>query len=106
MLAGRLRYLLEVYRPTTTAGKFGSGVTTYTLVNTIHAERVKLNGRRVEQVGEHFADYSARYNINFAHDVGENWRVREVGGNTYTVVAVEPNIERGMKTLICERLND
>lgn len=106
MISGRLKYRLETYRPTVERNKFGNGVTTYKLVKTIHAERVKLTGRRSEEVGEHFPDYSARYNIYIAHEVAENWRVKEVGGNTYTVVAVEPNIDRGMKTLICERLND
>ena len=35
----------------------------------------------------------------------ETWRVKQLGGYEYTVTNIIPNIDRGMKTLICERVN-
>lgn len=81
-------------------------ITTYELQRTVRAQRVKQSGNRSEEVGEHFPDYRAEYNIRDAHQVEENWRVQQLGGYLYTVVAIIPNLDRGMKTLICERVNE
>lgn len=105
MQAGRMRYRLKVFEPVSDADKFGEETPDYRYVRTIHAERVKLSGRRSEEVGEHFPDYSVQFNIRDAHQVKENWRVEECGGYLYTVTNVLPNVDRGMKTLVCERVN-
>ena len=36
----------------------------------------------------------------------ENWRVQQVGGYLYTVVAIIPNLDRGYLTLQCDRVNE
>lgn len=84
---------------------FGEEVTGYAVTRTVYAERVKSTGNRSEEVGEHFPDYRAEFNIRDVHPVSENWRVRQLGGYEYTVVAIIPNLDRGYKTLICERVN-
>ena len=106
MIAGRMKYRLTLLEPTQTTNDFGEEVTTYTDTVTVHAERVKHTGNRSEEVGEHFPDYRVSWNIRDAHTVAENWRVQQLGGYLYTVVAIEPNIDRGYKTLICERVNE
>lgn len=105
MLAGRLRYKLELLEPRTVANGFGEEQLEYVATRTVRAERVKLSGNRSEEVAEHFADYRVEFNIRDAHTVSENWRVRQPGGYTFTVVNIIPNPERGMLTLVCERLN-
>ena len=75
-------------------------------MRTVWAERAKQTGRRNEEVGEHFPDYRAEFNIRDAHPVGDNWRVQQLGGYLYTVTNIIPNIDRGMKTLVCERVNE
>lgn len=107
MLAGRLKYRLElqVPRPAPDNG-FGAGDAVFDSVAVVAAERVRFSGHRTDEAGEAFADYSVRYNIRDAHRVDEHWRVHELGGHLYTVVAVEPNRERGMLTLVCERVNE
>ena len=105
MIAGRMRYRLKVFEPVVSVDKFKAERTTWVERNTIWAERLKNTGYRHDEVAEPFADYRAEYNIRSVHPVGENWRVEEVGGLTYNVVAVIPNRERGMTTLICERFN-
>ena len=106
MRAGTLRYKLTLLRPDAEADRFGAEVKRFTEVRTVNAERVRTSGSRSEEVGEHFADYRAEFNIRDAHPVSENWQVRQLGGHLYTVVAIVPNIDRGYKTLICERLNE
>lgn len=105
MIAGRMRHHLVLYEPTTSVNIYGEEVLSFTATATIHAERVTISGRQSDEVGEHFPDYSVRYNIRDAHDVAERWQVEEVGGYRYTVTAILPNIARGYKTLVCERLN-
>lgn len=106
MRAGAMKYRLKLLRPAIAANKYGEEATTYDEVRTIHAERVKHTGRRSEEVGEHFADYSVSYNIRSAHPVKEGWRVQQVGEYVYTVISITPNIDVGMLTLHCERLNE
>ena len=105
MQAGRMRYRLEILKPVTAENLLGEVVTEYELTSTVWAERCKLTGRRSEEVGEHFPDYSAQFNIRDAHEIDENWRVRQLGGHLYTVTNIIPTRDRGMLTLICERVN-
>lgn len=106
MIAGRMKYKLKILEPSTAPNDFGEEETTYTELRTVHAERVKNTGKRSEEVGEHFPDYQVEFNVRDAHPVAENWRVEQLGGYLYNVVAVLPNIDRGYKTLICERVNE
>lgn len=107
MQAGRMKYRLVLLKPAETSkGKFGSKKPDFIETVTVHAERVKLNGHRSEELGEHFPDYHVEFNIRDAHEVKENWRAREIGGYEYTITNIIPNRDRGMLTLICDRLND
>lgn len=106
MRAGSMRTRLSVRPLTKTVDQYGAEQTVYPETRIIHAERVRLTGRRSEEVSEHFPDYSAQYRVRDAHRISENWRVKELGGHLYTVVAVEPCPELGMSTLICERVNE
>lgn len=106
MRAGAMRYKLRLLRPVTEVNSFGEEAVSYEPTATVWAERTKQTGRRSEEVGEHFPDYAAEFNIRDAHEVDANWRAEQLGGHLYTVTAVIPNIERGMKTLVCERVNE
>lgn len=105
MQAGRMRYRLKLFEPVGDADKWGEETPQYKELRIIHAERVKFSGNRSEEVGEHFPDYRVEFNIRDAHPVKELWRVEQLGGYLYTVTNVIPNIDRGMKTLVCERVN-
>ncbi len=100
-----MKYKLRLLRPETKADKFRSEKTVYVPTATVWAERVKFTGARREELGEHFPDYSAEFNIRDAHEIDENWRVEQLGGHEYTVTNIVPNIDRGMLTLKCERVN-
>lgn len=106
MRAGAMRERLQVLQPFQDVDHFGAEKTEYKLVNTIHAERVKYKGWRSELVGEHFPDYSVEFNIRDAHEIKEHWRVQHVGGYLYDVLNIIPNVERGMLTLVCGRVNE
>lgn len=106
MRAGAMKYRLELLEPLRAKDRMGAEPVSYTSRKTVHAERVKIGGTRSEELGEHFADYTAVFNIRDAHTVSENWRVRQIGGHLYTVVNIIPNMDRGMKSLVCERVNE
>lgn len=106
MQAGRMKYKLVLLEPQYTDGGMGSKRVSYAERRTVWAERVKATGNRSEEVGEHFPDYHAEFNIRDGHPVKENWRVRQLGGYLYTVTNIIPNLDRGYKTLICERVNE
>lgn len=106
MRAGSLKYRLTLLEPVRTFDRMGAEATTYTATRTVWAERVRTSGSRSEEVGEHFADYVTEFNIRDAHTIAENWRVQQLGGHLYTVVAIVPNIDRGFITLKCERVNE
>lgn len=106
MRAGEMKYRLKLLQPMATTNDYGEEATTYQEVRTVWAERRKQSGSRSEEVGEHFSDYRAEFNVRDAHPVKENWRVQQLGGNLYTVTTIIPNIGRGMNTLVCERVNE
>ena len=106
MQAGRMKYRLTLLEPQTVTTASGNEKTTYVAIRTVWAERVKTTGRRSEEVGEHFPDYSVDYNIRDAHPVQENWRVQQLGGELYMVTNIIPNLDRGYKTLVCVRVNE
>ncbi len=106
MRAGPLKYKLTLLEPTRTTDRMGAETTTYEETRTVRAERVRATGNRSEEVGEHFPNYTAEFNIRSAHPIAENWRVQQLGGYLYTVVAIIPNLDRGYKTLLCERVNE
>lgn len=105
MQAGRMRYRLELQEPVTERDKFGDEATVYVPVRVVHAERVRLDGQSRMEAGEIFPGYNVRFNVRDAHPVKEKWRVRQLGGYLYTVVNILPNANRGMLTLVCERVN-
>lgn len=106
MIAGRMKYRIEILQPVAKANGFGEEAVTWRTVRTVWAERVKQSGTRSEELGEHFAYYDAQFNIRNAHPVKENWRVHQLGGNLYTVTNILPNIDKGMNTLVCEKVNE
>lgn len=106
MQAGRMRYMLELFEPVRVTDRFGSESVEWTSRGKVHAERARLSGRRSDEVDERFGDYSVDFNIRYRHEVDEHWRVRQLGEHLYEVLAVIPNIDRGMKTIKCERVNE
>lgn len=106
MRAGALKYKLELLEPKRTTDRMGAEKVEYAKTRTVWAERVRATGTASEEVGEHFPDYTVEFNIRDAHPVQENWRVRQLGGYLYTVTNIVPNLDKGYKTLLCERVNE
>lgn len=106
MRAGALKYKITLLEPVRTTDRMGAEKVEYTETRTVAAERVRTSGSRSEEVGEHFPAYSAEFNIRDAHPVSENWRIQQLGGYLYTVAAIVPNLDKGYKTLLCDRVNE
>ena len=106
MRAGGLRYRLQLLKPERVTDIYGAEKIRYMDQGTIHAERVSAQGLKSDEIGEHFADYRVQFNVRSVFHVEENWRVKQVDGYLYTIVAIVPNLSRGYNTLICERVNE
>lgn len=106
MIAGRMKYRLELYRPVTRKNPYGEIESTYRKTVTVHAERVKQTGRRRIDMDEVFADYTTEFNIRDIHEIDEGWRVQQLGGYLYSVTNIIPNLDKGFKTLVCDRVNE
>lgn len=106
MIAGRMKHWLLVLHPVIVQNEVGEEETTWKECCRIHAERVKQTGHRSEEVAEHFPDIRTEFNIRDVHTVEANWRVKQLGGELFNVVAVLPNLDKGYKTLVCERVNE
>ena len=97
--------MLDLLEPVKSVNRFGEQEERFEPRGRAHAERVKMTGRLSLEVGEGFPDYSVRWNIRDVHRVRENWRVQHLGGYLYSVTNIIPNRDRGMLTLVCERVN-
>ncbi len=106
MIAGRMKYHLQVYAPVVTLNDFGEEITEYKAQAVVRAERVRETAMRRLEASEQFPDHTVEFNVRAAHDIRENYRVQQLGGNLYDVVAVVPNIDKGYNTLKCERVNE
>lgn len=106
MRAGAMKYRISLLEPVTKKDSFGSDKIQYVETCIVHAERVSVQGNRSDELGEHYSDYSVKFNIRDIHHIAENWRCRQLGGELFTIVAIIPNINRGFNTLICERVNE
>ena len=106
MKAGRLDWELTLLRKDITTNSYGEEMVSWTECGVARAERVSLSGRRSEEVGEPFADYSVRWNIHDGFCVHEGWRCQDSEGYLFEIVAIEPNVRRGFKTLITQRVNE
>lgn len=106
MRAGAMKYRIALLEPIRETDKYGSEKIVYEQTVIAHAERVSAQGYKSVEIGERFADCRIQFNIRDVHTVQENWRCRQLGGELYTIVAIVPNLDRGYKTLICERVNE
>ena len=97
---------LKLLMPVGVTNSYGEERTDYTEQREVWAWRKRLSGRRTDEAQERFADYTAEFCIRLEHPVGEGWRVQEVGGYLYTVATVEDVRSKGMRVLVCERVND
>lgn len=104
MYAGRMTEKLVITRPATATDNFGHTAQSYIIYGAVWGERIRYAGREIHDAGESFAAYDAEFNIRWAHDVKEGWRV-EYEGATYDVTNVLGNRKRGMRTLKCTRVN-
>ena len=105
MIAGRLTEFVDLYQPTATTNTFGSEDISYSKVATVHAEVVWKAGHLSQEASELFPDGRVEIIIYAAHNVAEKWRV-VYAGVTYIVGAIEHNRRRGLKRLICDKVND
>lgn len=105
MIAGRLTEYVVLQRPTVNTDAFGADVISYTEGDPIHAEVNWKSGRLNQEVSELFPDGRLEVIIYSAHEVAEKWRL-VYAGVTYTVGAIEHNRRRGLKRLICDKVND
>lgn len=105
MISGRLTEFVELRRPTVTTDAFGAEQISYPEGPRIHAEVIWKSGRLSQEASELFPDGRVEIIIYSAHEVAEKWRV-VYQGVTYTVGAIEFNRRKGLKRLVCDKVNE
>ena len=105
MIAGRLTEYVTLLRPVVTKDDYGSKVTSYVTCRRVHAEVQWKQGGTGLEVSELFPDVRLNVIVYYAHPVEEKWRI-EYDGTPYNVTAVERSRTRGLKRLICEKVNE
>ena len=105
MIAGRMTERVVLLQPSVTKDKFGAETTSYESSRTVHAEVMWKSGGLRGEVGERFPDGRVEVIIRDAHTVDPLWRLT-YQGLTYQVAAVEHNRVKGLKRLICDRVNE
>ena len=108
MIAGRLRYRLKTFCPVVGEGPFGVADAEYTEHKSIRAERVKYSPSAKFELHEVYPYYKETYLFRSAHSfIKEGWRVMEMGSSILLEVRnIIPDIQRGMLTLECEKVNE
>lgn len=104
MIAGRLTEYVTLQRPSVTTDGFGAETTVFTTTGTVHAEVRWKTGALSREAGELFPEDRLEVLIYDAHAVAAKWRVI-YGDDTYQVIAVEHVRTRGLKRLVCEKVN-
>lgn len=105
MIAGRLTERVKLFQPTTTTDSFGSNTVTYIDKGTVHAEVKWKNGSTKGEASELFSGDSIEILIRPAHTCAPKWRAVYMGV-TYYVEAIEYNRLKGLKRLLCNKVNE
>ena len=105
MIAGRLTEYVELRKPVVETDAFGSEKISFPKGRLVHAEVNWKSGHLSQEASELFPDGRVEIIIYSAHPVEEKWRV-VYQGITYTVGAIEFNRRKGLKRLICDRVNE
>lgn len=105
MIAGRLTEYVELRKPVVETDAFGSDKISYPEGRRVHAEVNWKAGHLSQEASELFPDGRVEIIIYAAHEVEEKWRVI-YQGVTYMVGAIEFNRRRGLKRLVCDKVNE
>lgn len=107
MIASRLTTKISLKRPVVDDDNpFGETLVTYQHARDVYAERKAMSVSEVAQAGEYFADYRATFIVRWAVLVATGWRVVDSDGLEYDVKGVIPNRRRGLRELVCIRVNE
>lgn len=111
MKIGRMYTRLRWERPQTSITGTGALLAKYTTLAYIRAERASMRATERNEAGEMYADIHAEYNVRYLHDIRRGDRLTEVSdedtdsGALMEVTAVIANRRKGLKTVICDRVN-
>lgn len=104
MIAGLLNDWVTLMRPAVSTDGFGAETTSYESYGRVRAEVRWKSGTLSMELAELFPDVHLEVIVRDAHPAEAKWRVVH-GGETYTVEAVERNRLKGMRRLICSKVN-
>ena len=105
MISGRLTEFVELYEPAVNKNDFGEEVVTFPKGVRVHAEVVWRSGHISQEASELFPDGRIEVVIYSAHRVAKKWQL-VYAGVTYSVGAIEHNRRRGLKRLVCDKVNE
>ena len=104
MIAGLLNERVTLLRPSVSTDGFGAETTSYETYGEVRAEVRWKSGALSPELSEIFPDVHLEVMVRDAHPVAAKWRLVHAG-DTYTVDAAEHNRLKGLRRLICSKVN-
>lgn len=78
--------------------------TVYAEDRSVWAERVKMSGSMVTEIGEEFPDYRIEFRTHIFYKCEEHWRIR-YENRDYEVTSIIKDRRNGLQTISCTRIN-
>lgn len=105
MLAGNLRYYIEIYKPTLTEDEYGQQKETYTKVKATKADVIFGSGRKEEQNQEEIFTYPKTFVIRSYHTIMERYRIK-FQGKMYRILNIDVDRRAGKISITTELIID
>lgn len=111
MKIGRMYTRLRWRKPSALVTATGAREVTFINQGIILAERASMRATERNEAGEMYADMHAEYNVRYQHNIRRGDRLTECdeygveNGVEMEVTAVINNRRKGLKTIICDRVN-
>lgn len=105
MKAGKLKDIIEIWKPVVNTTEYGDSVTQYEFHYKTRAEVIYNSGSRTNENDEIFYPTSRTFRVRYYVDVKEPMRIK-FDDKFYQIISIEPNKYYNNKTIITELVNE
>jgi len=105
MKAGKLRDIIEIFKPVLNTTEYGDSVTSYEFHYKTRAEVIYNSGTKTNENNEVFYSTSRTFRVRYYVDVTEPMRIK-FKDKYYQIISIEPNKYYNNKTIITELVNE
>ena len=105
IIAGDMRYKINVIAPTVTRNEYGEEIESWIIVHTLRAAKKSLGGSKTIDNNEIFTTNSLEFTTHYRYNITEKMRI-ELGSDTYLINNIaEIGFREGLKITV-EKINE